>query len=342
VPATLRRGRVTSVVERHPGLVRLTVDGVACIAYPGLTGPVAIGDEVVVNVQARELGLGSGGFDVLVVNLTRGLELAAEPGAHVMTHPYTPLQAAVRHLEEGAGADATPLPRGAVAAAPLGGLPVVCCSLHAQLAPVCAGLGEGLRVAYVQLGGGALPVALSDSVRALRASNLLEAAAAVAPCVAGDVQAVSVAAALVWSRAQGFDAVVCGIGPGVVGTGSRFGHGGLAVADAANATAALGGRAVVAARISGADARERHRRLSHHTRSALTLCLGEALVAWPAGLPHPEPLPGRVILREVDATGWEAACAGLPLAHMGRGPAADPGFFAAAYAAGRLARELLA
>lgn len=358
--ASLRRGKVTLVAERHPGLVRLTVDGVACIAYPGLTGPVALGDEVVVNVQARELGLGSGGFDVVVVNLTRGLGLAPEPGAHVMTHPYSPLQAAVLHIEEGAAggptASAGPaLPDGPAArpapgpveeaGAPpalLAGLPVVCCSLHAQLAPVCAGLGEGLRVAYAQLGGGALPVALSDTVRTLQARGLLEVAVAVAPCIAGDVQAVSVASALVWAAEQGFAAVVCGIGPGVVGTGSRFGHGGLAVAAAANTTAALGGRAVVAARVSAADARERHRGLSHHTRSALALCLGEALVAWPAGLPRPAALPGRATLREVVAAGWEAACAGLPLAHMGRGPAEDPDFFAAAYAAGRLARELVA
>ncbi len=32
------------------------------------------GDEVVVNVAALDLALGSGGFDVVHVNLTRGLE----------------------------------------------------------------------------------------------------------------------------------------------------------------------------------------------------------------------------------------------------------------------------
>ena len=52
-----------------------------CVAYPRLTGPVALGDEVLVNVQARELELGSGGFDVLYANLTRGLELPPEPRA---------------------------------------------------------------------------------------------------------------------------------------------------------------------------------------------------------------------------------------------------------------------
>lgn len=344
--ATMRRGRVTAVLERHPGLTRLTVDGAPCVAYPELTGPVALGDEVVVNVQARELGLGSGGFDVLVVNLTRGLDLAPEPGAHVMAAPYTPLQLAVRHLEE--SDSGTPVPGGAAApadtpgTAALGGLVVVCCSLHAQLAPVCAGLGTGLRVAYLQLAGGALPVALSDAVRALEAERLLDVAVAVAPCLAGDVQAVSLASALQWAAEQRCDAAICGIGPGVVGTGSRYGHGGLAVAEAVNVTAALGGRPVVAARVSGADLRERHRGLSHHTRAALSLCLGDTVLAWPAGLPLPAQLPQRVALHEVNATGWRAACAGLPLAHMGRGADDDPDFFAAAYAAGLVAREHLA
>jgi hypothetical protein len=144
---------------------------------------------------------------------------------------------------------------------------------------------------------------------------------------------VTVAAALMHAVTHGAEAVVCGIGPGIVGTGSRFGHGGLAVADAANAASALGGRPVVTARVSFADTRERHHGLSHHTRAALELCLGETRVAWPAGLSPPD----GVEVVEVDVTGWEAACASLPLSHMGRGPRDDPWFFAAAYAAGRLA-----
>ncbi len=101
MPVSLRRGRVPAVVEPPPGLVRLEVDGIPCVAYPELTGPVEVGDEVLVNVQARELGLGSGGFDVLHANLTRGLDLPVTEGAHVMKLPYTPLQFAARHEEEG-------------------------------------------------------------------------------------------------------------------------------------------------------------------------------------------------------------------------------------------------
>src|SRR6476661_11222243 len=117
MPLSLRRGRVTAITERDGALVRLEVDGVACVAYPSLTGPVELDDEVLVNVQARELELGSGGFDVLYANLTRGLELPAEEGAHVMALPYSPGQWAVRHAEEDV-----------VLAAELDGLPDVLCT----------------------------------------------------------------------------------------------------------------------------------------------------------------------------------------------------------------------
>src|ERR1700675_982592 len=234
---TLRRGRITAVVERVEGLSRLEVDGVPCVAYPRLTGPVALGDEVIVNTQARDLELGTGGFDVLYANLTRGLDLPADSDAHVMKLPYTPAQDARRHAEDGRTLPDT-----------LAGLPVVCCSLHSQVVPVCAGIGQEARVAYVQLAGGALPVSLSDALRALREQGRVETSVAVGSCLDGDIECVSAASALLWSAAEGFDVVVCAIGPGIVGTGSTFGHGGLAAADAANAAQALHRTSILAAR----------------------------------------------------------------------------------------------
>jgi hypothetical protein len=322
---SLRRGRVTAIAERHEGLVRCEVEGAPCVAYPGLTGALAVGDDVIVNVQARELGLGSGGFDVLHANLTRGLDLAPPDGAHVMKLPYTPVQHAARHAEEDAA-----LPDA------LGRMPVVCCSLHSQLAPACGALSS-LRVAYVQLAGGALPVALSDTVRALRAGGLLAATVSAGACFGGEVESVTTASALAWAAGEDFDVVVCGIGPGIVGTASRLGHGGLAAAEAANATSALRGSPVLAVRVSSGDARERHRGVSHHTRAVVELCLGEVRIAWPAGIEAPAWLENRT---EVDTKGWREACAGLPLEHMRRGPEDDPWFFESAFAAGKLAREL--
>ncbi len=327
MPLSLRRGRVTGILERHEGLVRLEVDGVPCVAYPQMTGPVALDDEVLVNVQARELELGSGGFDVLYANLTRGLELSPDEAAHVVKLPYTPGQFAARHAEEGGGPAGT-----------LGGMPVVCCSLHSQLAAVCAGLGDTVRTAYVQLEGGALPVPLSDTVRALRERGLLATTVSEGACFGGEAECVNVASALAWARAAGYEAAVCALGPGIVGTGSPLGHGGVSAAAAANAASSLGGSPVLAVRVSSADARERHRGVSHHTRTVIELCLGEVRVAWPKGLEAPEWLATR---EEVDVGDWQEACEGLPLSHMGRGPDQEPWFFAAAFAAGRLARTLL-
>jgi hypothetical protein len=327
---SLRRGTVTAVTERLEGLVRLEVDGRPCIAYPRLTGPVALGDDVITNVQAAELGLGSGGFDILHANLTRGLDLPAEAGAHVMKLPYTPLQHAVRHAEEEG-----------VQREVLDGLPVVCCELHSQVAPVCAGLGQGKRVAYVQVPGGALAVSLSDALRTLRARGFVERTVAVGACFDGDVACVSTASAFVWAGEQGFDAVVCSLGPGIVGTASPWGHGALALAEALWTTRALGGTPILAVRYSEADARERHRGVSHHTRAVLALT-GRVEIALPRKLGEPGLPDGLESAALVDVSGWEEACAELPLSHMGRGPAEDPAFFAAAFAAGRLAQSLLA
>lgn len=248
-----------------------------------------------------------------------------------MQLPYTSLQHAVVHAEEGEERDDEG--RG------LAGLPVVCCSLHSQVAPVCAGLGLDLAVAYVQLPGGALAVALSDTVRTLRGLGYLGTTVAVGPCFGAESACVSIASALLSCAQAGMQAVVCAVGPGVVGTGSRYGHGGVAAADAANAAHALGGSPVLAARVSEADPRERHRGLSHHTLAVVELVGSPLKVAWPAGLDVPAALAGAEV---VDASGWRVDCAGLPLSHMGRGPDEDPSFFAAAYAAGALARTLAA
>jgi hypothetical protein len=242
-----------------------------------------------------------------------------------MKLPYTPAQNARRHAEEGRTLPDT-----------LAGLPVLCCSLHSQVAPVCAGIGPGKRVAYVQLAGGALPVSLSDALRVLRELGYVETAIAVGACLDGDVECVSAASALLYAAAEQFDVVVCAIGPGIVGTGSTFGHGGLAAAEAANAAAALHGTPILAVRTSAGDPRERHHGVSHHARAVLQLCLGEVIVAWPTGYEAPPWLEPRA---EIDVSGWEEVCAGLPLEHMGRGPQEDSLFFAAAFAAGRVAAD---
>src|ERR1700677_4407569 len=65
------------------------------IADVALVGASQAGDEVIVNTQALDLGLGSGGFDIVHVNLTRGLAGDGVPDAGVMKLNYTSIQHAV-------------------------------------------------------------------------------------------------------------------------------------------------------------------------------------------------------------------------------------------------------
>jgi hypothetical protein len=96
---------------------------------------------------------------------------------------------------------------------------------------------------------------------------------------------------------------------------------------------------LLAPRLSGADARERHRGVSHHTLTVMQLVLGAVEVPVPAGEAVTtavlvEACDGRHRLREeaVDLAGYAAS--GLPARTMGRGIEDDPLFFAAALAAG--------
>src|SRR3954452_3088381 len=90
-----RTGEVVKLLEARPGLQRVEVDlghgAERAYALTQLTGPVALGDRVVVNTTAVELGLGTGGWHVVHWNLSRS-ELV-EPGPdHVMKLRYTSLQ----------------------------------------------------------------------------------------------------------------------------------------------------------------------------------------------------------------------------------------------------------
>ena len=141
-------------------------------------------------------------------------------------------------------------------------------------------------------------------------------------------------ALLVAVDVAGADAVVVGPGPGVVGTGSRYGFGGVEVAGVLDAAAHLGGTPIIAVRYSDVDSRDRHRGVSHHTTTSLALAGIRPLVPVPRGAR--DPALGDVV--DVDVPD-DLDFGGTT---MGRGPADDPGFFAYAAAAGVLAASLLA
>ena len=337
----LRRG---VVVSEDP--LTVEVDGERRMAWAdtALLGEMREGDEVVVNVESMDLGLGSGGFDVVHVNLTRGLEGGgASEGEHVMKLNYTSLQHAVDPIE--LPVRSIPDMRGK--GAPEEGrepMPVLVLPLHGHLAPAAWAAAQGspgLKAGYVQTGGGALPGSLSRDVAELRERGLLCGHVTAAPAYGGEQEAISVAGALdAAANRLGWDAAIAGPGPGIIGSDTRLGHGGIAALDTAHASLALGLPTLLSPRLSSADPRERHKPVSHHTLTVLQMLLAPVEIPVPAS----DPVPIAVLataagwrhrLRETQAnlSGYETS--GLPARTMGRTIAEDPLFFAAALASGQ-------
>src|SRR4029077_10144683 len=160
-----RTGEVVKLLEARRGLQRVEVDlgqGPArAYALPQLTGPVELGDRVVMNTTAVELGLGTGGWHVVHWNLERDAWSGPRAG-HEMKLRYTSLQ-----IDAGVTSERPPKL----------GMPVVACFLHSQVAmaaAACKRVPPTASIAYVMTDGGALPIAVSDLVPALRHRGLLD------------------------------------------------------------------------------------------------------------------------------------------------------------------------
>jgi hypothetical protein len=312
-----------------------------------LLGEMREGDEVVVNVEALDLDLGSGGFDVVHVNLTRGLESSgAAGGEHVMKLNYTSLQHPVRPVELPVRRMGREDTKGAPEASrrTMTGLVL---PLHGHLAPAAWAVARALpgsKVGYVQSGGGALPGSFSHDVAELSERELLCGQIAAAPAYGAEHEALSVAGALdAAAYSLGWDVALVGPGPGIVGSETRLGHGGMAALDNAHAALALGLPTVLSPRLSAADPRERHRGVSHHTVTVMRMLLGAVEVAVPSGNPVAtaqlaEAAGWRHRLREAPADLDGYASSGLPASSMGRSLKEDPLFFAAPLAAGAALR----
>ncbi|HET7397111.1 MAG TPA: DUF3866 family protein [Intrasporangium sp.] len=360
-----RSGVVAAVVARWAGAVEYAVElgagaSVRAIGYVELLGELPVGATVLLNTTALERGLGTGGLAVVIASPDHVpppvADVRAVPG-HLVKARYTPSQTMVLGVDE---QDSVHHPLLADADT-LGRLPVVVADLHSALPAVVAGLradAPEARVAYVMTDGGALPLALSRTVAALREAGWLAASITVGQAFGGDLEAVNVHTGLLAARhVVAADVAVVAQGPGNLGTGTRWGFSGTSAGEAVNAAATLGGCPVCALRVSEADPRERHRGLSHHSHTAYGRV---ALV--PADVPIPL-LPGpfgerlraeaatlcaasggRLTAHDVPVAGLEEALRAAPvrLSTMGRGYDEDRASFLSGAAAGRFAARLLA
>lgn len=364
----LERGTVIAVLDQEL-MVDVQGEVERAILDPSFSGQAEVGDSVLLNTTAVRLGLGTGGVHFVVSIEGKGESAAPTPAGHIMKLRYTPQQLAVHAVEE----QSHPLHDVMAEAESLLGTPVVICELHSMIPAVAMSFHHEMmatgekeqeslgacpsdsshhpRVVYVMTDGGALPMQFSKTVAMLKEQGLLTATVTVGHAYGGDLEAVNLYSGLLAAKhVLQADVILCGMGPGIVGTGTRFGHTGIEVGQAVNAVHALEGEAIVVARLSFADSRVRHQGLSHHTITALRRI---ALVQATVPLPRLEDAEAEIVWKQITEAGlhMQHRLVGLsgrsildvaqrfpvPLKTMGRSLAEDPAFFLAAGAAGEWA-----
>lgn len=357
-----RSGQVLEVGRRWSTAVELRValrDGqgselaseVRALAYTDVVGEPAVGDEVLLNVTALDLELGTGGY-ALVAGIPQRLPPDPQGPGHLVKARYTPLQMTVLGVDE----QDSPHHEILKDADDLGAMPVVVADLHSSLPAIIAGVratAPSATVAYVATDGGALPLAFSRTVRGLRDAGWLVGSVTVGQTFGGDLEAVTIHNGLLAAKlVLGADITVVAQGPGNLGTGTRWGFSGVAAGEAINAAAVLRGRPVASLRLSEADQRQRHYGVSHHSLTAYGRVAAHA-----ADIPVPE-LDGELgaLVRQqasalspphrlvtVSTVGLRQALEATPVAlsTMGRGLDDDTAAFQSAAAAGRHAAALL-
>lgn len=347
----IRSGVVKEITTNRPGVTELKVEVEGQLQkatnYDILTGSVKPGDKVILNTTAVSKNLGTGGTHFVMGNVTHPEREMVETG-HIMKMRYSPCQVKVLSVEE----PDSPYAEIMQQTESLGGVPVIIGTLHSMIAPVAAVIKkmgcDNLRVAYLMTDGAALPLALSRMVYELKEKGLIFQTVTCGHAFGGDLEAINVYTGLLACKAVlKADIILVAMGPGIVGSGSRFGFTGVEQGEIINAVNILGGRPVAIPRISFADERARHRGISHHTQTALgKIALTKATVA----LPKLEPAKMELVLRQLEDSGIsqrhdvaivdaQAALDALQeynikVTTMGRNVQQDREFFLAAGAAG--------
>ncbi len=279
----IKRGSLIRELYSRPGIqafmVQIQDNEEKCISYTEYLGELSPGDEVLLNTTAVSLELGSGGYHFIIAKLnSRGHSMRA--GGHIMKLRYTPMQIKVLSVEE----QDSPYHEQMQDADSLDKIPVLAGTLHSMLAPLCLELQcIKARIAYLMTDGAALPISFSNNVAELKKRNMLVGTVTVGNAFGGDLEAVNVYSGLLAARkVLNADVIIVSMGPGIVGTGTRWGFTGIEQGEILNAVDALDGIPIAVPRVSFADLRTRHYGLSHHTLTVLSrVCRIQAFVPLP-------------------------------------------------------------
>ncbi|WP_414698704.1 DUF3866 family protein [Peptacetobacter sp. AB845] len=261
-------GEVVEIKKQNGQLddIRVEINGEIFRAYnyPKMTGKVDIGDKVLLNTTAVELSLGTGGYHYVISNLDN-MEADLEGQGHIMKLRYTPMQVRVDSVEDHESKYHDVFEE----FESLEGIPVVVGTLHSMLTPFAATykrLNPNKKLVYIMTDGAALPIYFSMNAETLKNKGLIDSTITFGNAFGGDYECINIYTALITAKEIAkADAIFVSMGPGIAGTGTKYGFTGIEQGPILDAISKLGGRPIAIPRISFADMRDRHRGISHHS-----------------------------------------------------------------------------
>lgn len=269
---SFKEGLVTKVIERNEDVIWLEVeiDGQKSkgVNYTSLTGDIEVGDKVMLNTTAVDLSLGTGGQHFVIHN-ERNKSRDLEGKGHIMKLRYTPMQTSCLAAEE----QDSPHHEDINAFTSLDGKVFIVGTLHSMLAPIAATikhLRPDLKVNYIMTDSGALPIQFSKTVKYLKDKEIIDNTITVGNSFGGDFECINVYTGMITAKeVLDSDITIITMGPGIVGSGTKYGFSGIEQGYIVDAINTLGGTSIVVPRISFRDKRNRHTGMSHHSITVL-------------------------------------------------------------------------
>ncbi len=288
----LKVGTVEKIVETRGSLIEIMVkineSLERAIAYTSFVDNISEGNEVILNTTAKDLNLGTGGYHFVVASLSSSRKKSSGSG-HIMKLRYTPMQIKVDCAEE-QGSKYHAIFN---SFSSLEKMPVLVCGLHSMLSPLAAvlkSINRKLRIAYIMTDGGSLPIDFSNTVHSLRNKAYIDGTVTIGHAFGGDIECVNIYNGLIAAKEiLNCHIAIAAMGPGIVGTGTKYGFSGIEQGGIIDAVNDLGGIPVCVPRISFKDKRERHFGISHHSITVLSsIAKTSAYIGIPSFKPYEE------------------------------------------------------
>ncbi|WZL74913.1 DUF3866 family protein [Clostridiaceae bacterium 35-E11] len=283
---SMKTGRVVEILKEGDDITEVIVEinnmKYKAMNYNELTGKIKMGDNLLLNTTAVDLNLGTGGYHFVIAN-TQKYDKDLCQGGHIMKLRYTPYQVKVFSAEE----QDSKFHHIFNEFKSLNDMPVIVGTLHSMLSPIIEVLKndkKDIKIAYIMTDGAALPISFSHMVKKLKEKQLLCGTITIGNAFGGDLDCVNIYNGLIAAKEiLKCDIAIVTMGPGIVGTGTKYGFSGIeqgAIIDAVND---LGGIPIAIPRISFADSRSRHKGISHHSITVLDKIAKTKAVI---GIPH--------------------------------------------------------